>query len=149
MNARNQGVRVPMDDSPDRARRTVDELLCQAHAPSINNFRFADDDPYHRPGVDYSQWGLHPDMQRPDTRENPAVRPCGSYSTSVRNEGEGKMTNAHTRRMVVDDSTEYDAAVRHYYGDTSRYRSGAVKQNSGALVNRQFVGGAESGYKEA
>ncbi|MGW2587209.1 hypothetical protein ACWCYZ_39025 [Streptomyces virginiae] len=130
-----------MDDSPDRARRTVEDLLCQAHAPSTNNARFADDDPYNRPGRPDSEHQLNPEMSRRD-----GWRPSGSWSTSVHNAGEGKQTSG-TRRATVTDETEYGHAVRHTTGDDSLYyRSGRPKM--GIAVSPEFVRGAVAGYKQ-
>ncbi|MER6213611.1 hypothetical protein ABT213_06080 [Streptomyces sp. NPDC001674] len=123
-----------MDDSPDRARRTVEDLLGQAYAPSTNTHRFAADDPYNRPGQPDSAHQLHPDMQRVD-----GWRPSGSWSTSVVSEGRSPWH----RNMVVDGWTENDHWERTQNGDNSRYRSGRPKSASG-----QFLGGAMSGYRE-
>ncbi|WP_405832456.1 hypothetical protein [Streptomyces sp. NBC_00105] len=130
-----------MDDSPDRARRTVEDLLCQAHAPSTNNARFADDDPYNRPGRPDSEHQLNPAMQHPQ-----GWRPSGSWSTSVHNAGEGKQTSG-TRRATVTDETEYGHAVRHTTGDDSLYyRSGRAKL--GGAVMPEFRDGSDDGYEE-
>ncbi|MFF3085620.1 hypothetical protein ACFVRB_11285 [Streptomyces nojiriensis] len=131
-----------MDDSPDRARRTVEDLLRQAHAPSTNNARFADDDPYNRPGRPDSEHQLNEAMQNPQ-----GWRPSGSWPTSVHNDPTpGKQTNPWNRRMVMDDESEYGHYERTQTGDNAHYyRSGRAK-NAVAVEPPQFVEGAKDGY---
>ncbi|MFF0550823.1 hypothetical protein ACFYUL_17885 [Streptomyces sp. NPDC004311] len=122
-----------MDDSPDRARRTVEELVCQSNPPNVNTHVLTEEDGY-RPGHPYSAHQLREDMQHPQ-----GFRPSDSWSTSVYNEGR----SAWTKRMVQDDASEYAHYERTQNGDTSHYRSGRAK-----LGGAEFVRGAMAGYRE-
>ncbi|OEJ34181.1 hypothetical protein [Streptomyces subrutilus] len=91
----------------------------------------------YRPGTWRSDYQLNPEMSRPDGPD--AWRPSGSYSTSVHNEGR----SSWTRRMVMDDESEYGHYERTQTGDNSLYyRSGRPKLGV-AMTPAEFRAAAE------
>ncbi|RST00365.1 hypothetical protein EF910_32025 [Streptomyces sp. WAC07149] len=136
--------RMPDGDPKLAAQKsTKKDLPPQENPVSSGNFRLEEIDGY-RPGTFRSDSVMHPDV------ESGAWRPSGSYSPSVFNVGEGKRT-AESRKAVLNDDTEYDYALGCYQDPSHAshtYRSGRPKRSGAARVNRQFLGGAESGYKE-
>ncbi|AXE23532.1 hypothetical protein C0216_08705 [Streptomyces globosus] len=96
----------------------------------------------HSPGCFRSDMALDPEMQCPDGR-----RPSGSYSPSSVNTEE-KESRRWTRRMVVDDASEYGHAVRRADGDADLYyRSGRAKL-AVTMVPAEFQEGVETGREE-
>ncbi|MFF2191697.1 hypothetical protein [Streptomyces sp. NPDC058157] len=143
MEYRESRARVPLEDARLRAQKSVRRVDdgVQVNPVSVD-YRNLTEEEGARPGVFRSDSAIDPDMQRHE-----GWRPSGSYSTSVHNEGDGKRTNAWNRRMVMDDETEYDHAVRHATGDASRYRSGRPRLILAKLVPAEFRDGADDGYE--
>ncbi|WP_030732184.1 hypothetical protein [Streptomyces sp. NRRL S-237] len=88
----------------------------------------------YRPGTWRSDYQLNPEMSRPD-----GWRPSGSFSTSAYTEGRSPWT----RRMVMDDASEYKHAVHRSTGDDLLYyRSGRPKLGV-AMTPAEFREAAE------
>ncbi|MGW2038697.1 hypothetical protein [Streptomyces virginiae] len=135
---------VPLDDkrAAQKSTRHLDAGV-QVNPVHAEQGYLSESDGY-RPGTFRSDSFMDPEMQRHD-----GWRPSGSYSTSVHNDPTpGKYTNPHTRRMVMDDDTEYGHAVRRSTGDDRLYyRSGRAKLGV-ATVPAEFVEGAEAGRED-
>ncbi|MFG2999776.1 hypothetical protein [Streptomyces sp. NPDC048340] len=139
MEYRESRVRVPLDD-----KKAAQKSVSREMPPQVNPIRSERRDltweDGARPGVPHSAYEIHPDVQRRD-----GARLSGSYSTILHND---HPRENWSRRMRMDDSTEYGHAMRRATGtDAYYYRNGRPKL-SVAGVPAEFRNGLEAGYEE-
>ncbi|KJY37093.1 hypothetical protein [Streptomyces katrae] len=144
MEYRESRARVPLEDAKRQAQKSVHRVDGGVQVnPITMDYRQLTEEEGARPGVFTSESVIHPAVQGHD-----GARPTGSYSTSVYNEGGGKMTNNHTRRMVMDHDRSIESALRQADGtDSLYYRSGRAKL-SVAMAPAEFRSGAGDAYEE-